>query len=197
MLRLVPFRMENRYIRPKTRIFSVENVFVGSLLPRVNGKYVSYLSDLTFLSCPSLRGLKNPSHEKGKAGTPSTLRTEKRTVWRPMFSVQWPCPSYLMYESRDTRDFIWPLDASPAPRTPHSEDYSVTYSAPALPALPTFLGCALNPCLNYYLRISFTLKLSLGTHTTAKCQGPLMMAALLILRIRILGGRRGRLICVY
>ena len=34
MLRLVPFRMENRYIRPKTRIFSVENVFVGSL-PRV------------------------------------------------------------------------------------------------------------------------------------------------------------------
>jgi hypothetical protein len=32
MLRLVPFRMENRYIRPKTRIFSVENVFVGSLV---------------------------------------------------------------------------------------------------------------------------------------------------------------------
>jgi hypothetical protein len=31
MLRLLPFRMENRYIRPKTRIFSVENVFVGSL----------------------------------------------------------------------------------------------------------------------------------------------------------------------
>jgi hypothetical protein len=34
MLRLVPFRMENRYIRPKTRIFSVESVFVG--IPKNN-----------------------------------------------------------------------------------------------------------------------------------------------------------------
>jgi hypothetical protein len=100
-------------------------------------------------------------------------------------SVQWLCSSYLMCESRDTRDFIWPLGASPAPRTSHPEDYSVTYSASALPALPIFLSCVLNPCPNYHFRISPTLKLNLGTHTTAKCQGPLMVAALLILRIRI------------
>jgi hypothetical protein len=100
-------------------------------------------------------------------------------------SVQWPCPSYLMCESRDTRDSIWQLGASPAPRTPYPEDYSVAYSAPALPALPIFLGCVLNPCFNCHFWISPTLKLSLSTHATAKCQGPLMVAALLILRIRI------------
>jgi hypothetical protein len=100
-------------------------------------------------------------------------------------SVQWPCPSYPMCESRDTRDSIWPLGASPAPRTPHPEDYLVAYSAPALPALPYFLGCVPNPCLNCHFQISLTLKLSLGTHTTAKYQGPLVVVALLILRIRI------------
>jgi hypothetical protein len=42
--------------------------------------YVGYLPYLTLLSCPSLRGLKNPSLEKGKAGTPSTLRTGKRSA---------------------------------------------------------------------------------------------------------------------
>jgi hypothetical protein len=100
-------------------------------------------------------------------------------------SVQWPCPSYLICESRDTRDSIWPLGASPAPRTPHPEGYSVAYSAPAFPALPTFLGCVPNPCPNCHFRISPTLKLSLDSHTMAKCQGPLVVAALLILRIRI------------
>jgi hypothetical protein len=65
------------------------------------------------------------------------------------------------------------------------------------PRTPHLLGCVPNPCPNCHSRISPTLKLSLGTHTTAKCQGPLVVAALLILRIRILGGRRGRLICAY
>jgi hypothetical protein len=50
---------------------------------------------------------------------------------------------------------------------------------------PHLLGCVLNPCFNYHFRISLTLKLSLSTHTTAKYQGSLMVAALLILRIRI------------
>jgi hypothetical protein len=102
-----------------------------------------------------------------------------------MFSVQWPCPSYLICKSRDTRDFIWPLGASPALRTPYLKDYLVTYSASALSAPLTFLNYVLNPCSNCYFRISLTLKISLGTHIITKCQGPLMMAALLILRIRI------------
>jgi hypothetical protein len=120
---LSPSRFKNKSIIKSIIIFDwlIDSCFSPNRLPRVNGMYVSYLSDLTFLFCPSLRGLKNPFLEKGKAGTPSTLRTKESTVWFLSYvSVQWPCPSYLMCESRDTRDSIWPLGASPAPRTPHS-----------------------------------------------------------------------------
>jgi hypothetical protein len=41
--------------------------------------YVGYLSPLTLLVCPSLRGLKNPPIE-GKADTPLTPRTGKRST---------------------------------------------------------------------------------------------------------------------
>jgi hypothetical protein len=92
-----------------------------------------------------------------------------------------------------------PLSASPAPRTPHPAPRRLLSNLLRACALRTshFLNYALNPCSNCYLRISFTLKLSLGTHTTTKYQGLFIITALLILRIRILGGRRGRLIYVY
>jgi hypothetical protein len=160
----------------------IHSCFSLNRLPRVNGMYVSYLSDLTFLSCPSLRGLKNPPLKKGKAGIPSTLRTEKRTVWRPMFPYNGPvlrtsCASHVIHEILSGR---WVRRPRPAPRRLLSNLLRA-----CAPRTPYLLDCVSNPCSNCHFRISFTLKLSLGTHTTAKCQGPLMVAALLILRIRI------------
>jgi hypothetical protein len=77
--------------------------------------------------------------------------------------------------------------ASPAPRTPYPAPRRLLSSLlrACAPRTPHLLGCVPNPCPNCHFRISPTLKLSLGFHTMAKCQGPLMVAALLILRIRI------------
>jgi hypothetical protein len=147
----------------------IQSCFSLNRLPKINGIYVSYPSNLIFLFCSSLRGLKNSFFKKRKADILSTLRTEKRTVWYFMFPyndsvLRTLCTSHVTHEILSDR---W--SESPALRTPHSEDYSVTYSASALPAPLIFLSYVLNPCPNCHFRIFFTLKLSLNTHTTAKC----------------------------
>jgi hypothetical protein len=117
----------------------IHSCFSLNRLPKVNGIYVGYLSDLTFLFCPSLQGLKNSLLEKRKAGTLSTLRIKESTVWFLSYVFRTMALSFVPHVRVTwyTR-FYLAVERVAAPRTPHPEDYSVTYSASALLALPTF-----------------------------------------------------------
>jgi hypothetical protein len=99
---------------------------------------------LSVLSC--FAGAENPSPlRKGKADTPLTLRTLNELFPIPYFRTM--ALSFVSHVTTvHTQDFIWPLDATPAPRTPKTTPI-VASSAPAFPALPTFLGCTPLPDL--------------------------------------------------